>query len=300
MTHFDQLHRFLINKANVRGEIARLDDSLQHIVHSYEYPVQVQRLLGEMAAATCLLTAILKFNGEIGLQIQGQGAVKYAVVNATHDYTLRGVARWDEEAASLPERFEDLIEKGVLVITITPKDGERYQGVVALDKPTLAECIESYFAQSEQLATQVRLYTDLSDPERVKAAGMLLQVMPTQAENTNVSQDTEFEHLSKLAETLRAEEIFGLPVEDILYRLYHEEEVELFEPQSVSFACTCSRSRSAEALRNVEKAELLQVIEEEGAVKMNCQYCHTEYRFDTIDIEAIHAGHFEQAPDNHQ
>ncbi|WP_018982318.1 Hsp33 family molecular chaperone HslO [Salinimonas chungwhensis] len=300
MNHYDQLHRFLIDDANVRGEIARLDDSLQHIVHSYEYPVQIQKLLGEMAAATCLLTAILKFKGEIGLQIQGGGAVKYAVVNATDEYTLRGVARWDEELASLPERFEDLMEKGVLVITITPEGGERYQGVVALDKPTLAECIENYFAQSEQLATQVKLYTDLSDPERVKAAGMLLQVMPTQAENTNVAQDTGFEHLSTLAETLTSEEVFGLAVEDVLYRLYHQQKVELFEPQSITFACSCSRSRSAEALRNVEKAELLQIIEEEGAVQMNCQYCHTEYRFDTIDVEAIHAGHFDSAPDNPQ
>lgn len=297
MMQFDQLHRFLINKANVRGELARLDDSLQHIVHSYEYPVQVQRLLGEMAAATCLLTAILKFKGEIGLQVQSQGAVSYAVVNATHEHTLRGVARWDESLASLPESFSELVKKGVLVITITPQDGERYQGVVALDKPTLAECLEAYFAQSEQLATTVMLHTDLSDPERSKAAGLLLQVMPTQAANTNVAQDTEFEHLSKLTETLTTEEMFALPVEDILYRLYHQEEVELFEPHAIRFACSCSKQRSAEALRNVEKAELLQIIEEEGAVKMNCQYCHTEYRFDTIDVEAIHAGHFDAAPD---
>ena len=161
MTNFDQLHRFIFNQANVRGEIARLDDSLQHIVHSYEYPVQIQQLLSEMAAATCLLTAILKFKGEIGLQIQGQGALKYAVVNATDDHTLRGVARWDEDLPSLPESFAELMEKGVLVITITPEDGERYQGMVALDKPTLAECIEGYFAQSEQLATKVILRTDL-------------------------------------------------------------------------------------------------------------------------------------------
>ncbi|AXR05021.1 Hsp33 family molecular chaperone HslO [Salinimonas sediminis] len=293
MTNFDQLHRFIFNQANVRGEIARLDDSLQHIVHSYEYPVQIQQLLSEMAAATCLLAAILKFKGEIGLQIQGQGALKYAVVNATDDHTLRGVARWDEDLPSLPESFAELMEKGVLVITITPEDGERYQGMVALDKPTLAECIEGYFAQSEQLATKVILRTDLSEPERAKAAGVLLQVMPTKASNTDVAQDTGFEHLCKLTETLSSEELFSLPVEDILYRLYHQEEVEMFEPATIQFACTCSRTRSAEALRNVDKAELLQIVEEEGAVKMNCQYCHTEYRFDSIDVEAIHAGRFE-------
>ena len=90
--------------------------------------------------------------------------------------------------------------------------------------------------------------------------------------------------------------MFALPAEDILYRLYHQEEVEMFPPQAVSFACTCSRERSAEALRNVEKAELLDIIKEEGAIKMNCQYCHTEYRFDAIDVEAIHGGHIGDTP----
>ncbi len=298
MSQFDQLHRFLFNNASVRGELVRLDDSLNHIVHSYEYPVQIQRLLSEMAAATCLLTAILKFKGEIGLQIQSEGPVKYAVINATDKQTLRGVARWDETLTSLPETFDELLTKAVLVITITPDEGERYQGVVALDKPTLAECIEAYFDQSEQLATSVRLMTDLSQPDNAKAAGLLLQVLPKAAEATDRSQQNDFDHLTTLTSTLTEEEMFSLPVEDILHRLYHQEEVEVFTPQAVSFACTCSRDRSAEALKNVEKAELMAIIEEEGAIKMNCQYCHTEYRFDSIDVEAIHGGHVGDAPTN--
>ncbi len=289
MSGFDQLHRFLFPKASVRGELVRLDNSLNHIVHSYEYPVQIQRLLSEMAAATSLLTAILKFKGEIGLQIQSKGPVSYAVINATHEQTLRGVARWDESLTSLPEAFNELLTNAVLVITITPQEGERYQGVVALDKPSLAECIEAYFSQSEQLATRVFLMSDLSKPDDAKAAGVLLQVMPTEAAASGES--AAFEHLVTMTETLTEEEMFALPVQDILYRLYHQEEVEVFEPQAVSFACTCSRERSAEALRNVDKSELLAIVEEEGAIKMNCQYCHTEYRFDAIDVEAIHAGH---------
>jgi len=290
MTSFDQLHRFIFQQSSVRGELVRLDDSLNHIVHSYEYPVQVQRLLSEMAAATCLLTAILKFEGEIGLQIQSKGPVKYAVVNATHEQTLRGVARWDETLTSLPESFGELLSNGVLVITITPTEGERYQGVVALDKPTLAECLEAYFEQSEQLATQVSLMTDLSQPDNAKAAGLLLQVLPKSAEATQRQDAGDFEHLCTLSKTLTEEEMFRLPVDDILYRLFHQEEVEMFPPQPVSFACTCSRARSAQAIRNVDKGELLQIVEEEGAIKMNCQYCHTEYRFDALDVETIHAG----------
>ena len=290
MSDFDKLHRFIFTQANVRGELVRLDESLNNIIHSYEYPVQIQSLLSEMAAATSLLTATLKFEGEISLQIQSKGPVSYAVLNATHEQTLRGVARWDESLDSLPESFAELVKQAVLVITITPDEGERYQGVVSLDKPSLAACIEGYFSQSEQLATSVHLMTDLSDAKNAKAAGILLQVLPTDASATDVSQATEFEHISALTDTLTSNEVFSLSVEDILYRLYHQEDIELYSPQAVSFACTCSKERSAEALRHVEKAELLAIAEEEGAVKMNCQYCHTEYRFDSIDIEAIHSG----------
>ena len=290
MSTFDQLHRFLFSKANVRGELVRLNESLNHIVHSYEYPVQIQRLLSEMAAATSLLTATLKFKGEVGLQIQSKGPVSYAVINATHMQTLRGVARWDESLPSLPEAFSDLLKEAVLVITITPEEGERYQGVVALDKPSLAECLEAYFEQSEQLATKIHLMTDLQQVENAKAAGILLQVLPTSAEATQKSSTGEFEHIGTLTETLTEEEMFNLPVDDILYRLYHQEDVEVYPAQAVTFSCTCSRERSAEALRNVEKAELLSIIAEEGAIKMNCQYCHAEYRFDSIDVEAIHSG----------
>ncbi|MEQ3638829.1 MAG: Hsp33 family molecular chaperone HslO [Alteromonas sp.] len=292
MSDFDNLHRFLFTQANVRGELVRLNDSLKNIVHSYEYPVQIQQLLCEMAAATSLLTATLKFEGEIGLQVQSKGPVSYAVVNATHNQTLRGVARWDESLTTLPESFSELLTDGVLVITITPDEGERYQGVVALDKPSLAECIEGYFQQSEQLATKVQLMTDLQDAESAKAAGVLLQVLPAQASATDVASANDFEHITKLTETLKQEEMFSLSVEEILYRLYHQEEVEVFPPKTVSFACTCSKERSAEALRHVEKAELNSIIEEEGAVKMNCQYCHVEYRFDSIDVEAIHNGNY--------
>ena len=296
MNQFDQLHRYLFEKASVRGELVRLQDALKPIVHSTDYPQPIQQLLAEMAAATSLLTATLKFEGEVGLQIQSQGKVRYAVINATHEQQLRGVARWDEDADLSQATFSELVENAVLVITITPDEGERYQGVVALDKGSLAGCLEDYFERSEQLATRVFIYTDFSDNALPKASGMFLQVVPQSAESTKVTSDSEFEHLCALTETMTAEELFSLPAEDVLYRLYHEQEVQLYAPKPVSFACTCSRQRSAEALRNLDKQELLDIIREEGAIAMNCQYCHTEYRFDEIDIEALQTGYNEGSP----
>ena len=299
MNQFDQLHRYLFTDASVRGELVRLQDTLKPIVHSTDYPQAIQQLLAEMAAVTSLLTATLKFEGEVGLQIQSQGKVRYAVINATHKQTLRGVARWDEEADLSAASFTDLVANAVLVITITPIEGERYQGVVALDKGTLAGCIEDYFERSEQLATRVFTHTDLTEKDAPKVAGMFLQVVPQSSEATAVGADSDFEHLCTLTETMTAEELFALPAQDVLYRLYHEQTVEVYAPEDVTFACTCSRERSAEALRNIDKEELLAIIKDEGAITMNCQYCHAEYRFDEIDVEALKSG-YSTAPEVRQ
>ncbi|CAI8201959.1 MAG: 33 kDa chaperonin [Glaciecola sp. HTCC2999] len=284
----DQLQRFLFNQANVRGELVQLKSTYQHILDSYAYPPVIQTLLGELMAATALLNATLKFEGEIGLQIQSEGIVKYAVVNGTHDLKLRGVARWDETLTELPESFSALFSKGYLVITITPKDGERYQGIVGLDQDSLAACIEEYFLQSEQLMTQVRLFAQQG--EKPMAGGTLLQVLPTSSEATNVAESTEFGHIAALTDTLKAEELFSLEANDVMYRLYHQEEVEVFTPADVKFECHCSRESTIGALQNIAKEELLSIIAEEGAIKMNCQFCHTDYVFDAMDVETIHSG----------
>jgi molecular chaperone Hsp33 len=287
---FDQLHRYIFNKANVRGEMVRLEASYQAILDSYHYPEVIQTLLGELMAATSMLTATLKFEGDIAIQIQGEGALSYAVINGTHKQELRGVARWDETLEELPTEFSELVKKGVLVITITPEQGERYQGMVALDRPTLAECIEGYFEQSEQLATKVILRTQMEN-NKGKACGMFLQVLPTSSQTTNKA-DTDFDHLSTLTDTIKDEELFELPAEEILHRLYHQDDLELYPANKVVFKCNCSKERSATALSGLSKEELLDIVAKDGDIKMNCQYCHTEYSFDAIDIESIHAGTF--------
>jgi molecular chaperone Hsp33 len=292
---FDQLHRYIFNKGNVRGEMVRLESSYQAILDSYHYPEVIQKLLGELMVATSMLTATLKFEGDIAIQIQSQGPLSYAVINGTHQQELRGVARWDEALETLPTGFDELVVKGVLIITITPEQGERYQAMVALDKPTLAECIEEYFKQSEQLATKVILRTRIVN-NQAKACGMFLQILPTSSQTTDKA-DTDFDHLSTLTDTIKNDELFELPAEDILHRLYHQEEIELYAPSKVIFKCNCSKERSAIALSGLSKDELLEIVAEEGAIKMNCQYCHTEYSFDAIDVESIHAGTFNTPTD---
>jgi molecular chaperone Hsp33 len=287
MLDFDQLHRYLFSDAQVRGEMVRLQQSYKNILAAQDYPPKVQTLLGELMSATCLLTATLKFEGDVSLQLQSEGPVKYAVVNGTHDQKLRGVARW-KEGADFGD-FLSMCQNGILVITITPEKGERYQGIVKLEKPTLAECVEDYFTQSEQLATRILLDTKING-DTPFAWGMLIQALPG-----DESDKAAFEHLAYLTETMNTEEAMKLAAQDILYRLYHQEEVELFTPQPVIFQCSCSKERSAGALSGIEEEELLSIVAEEGDIMMNCQYCHAEYRFDAIDVRAIKSGTFGQA-----
>ena len=274
----DSLNRYLFDNADVRGELVQLEKCYQEVLASQDYPHVLKVLLGQLMAATSLITATLKFNGDIAVQVQGNGSVSLAVINGNNLQQLRGVARWDGELAD-DATLADLFGEGYIAITLTPDEGERYQGVVALDKPTLAACIEGYFEQSEQLPTGIWLFAD-----GVKAAGMLLQVLPTQADNNEI-----YDHLTQLTATVKQEELFELEAEEVLHRLYHQEEVRLFEPMDVTFKCTCSRERSAAAIRSLSKAEVDDIFLEQGKVELGCEYCNASYVFDGIDIEGIFA-----------
>lgn len=274
----DILHRYLFDNADVRGELVQLQNSYQQVIGSHAYPPVLQTLLGELLAATSLLTATLKFSGDISVQLQGNGPVSLAVINGNNLQQLRGIARWDGELAD-DASLADLFGQGYMVITLTPDEGERYQGVVALDKPTLAACVEDYFNQSEQLPTALWLFADGK-----QAAGMFLQILPSQEDH-----NADFEHLCQLTATIKAEELFTLEAQEVLHRLYHQEEVRLFDPIEVSFKCTCSRERSAAAIKTIDQAEVEAILAEDGNVEMGCEYCNAKYLFDAIYIASIYA-----------
>jgi molecular chaperone Hsp33 len=286
----DVLDRFLFEERSIRGEIVSLEESFQSVLESAQYPEFVQSLIGELMVTASLLTATLKFEGEIALQIQSEGPIKYIVVNSTHDQKLRGVARWDETIENFPKTFAESFTKGVLAITLSPKDGKRYQGMVALDKSNLAACVEDYFLQSEQLLTKVFLTSRVGKAQ--KAAGFLLQIVPTTSESSNVHENPDFEHVATIANTISSEEILTLDHKDMINRLYHEELIRIYEPQKIEFSCDCSRQRSASALKSVDKDELLSIVAEDGHVKMDCQFCHAVYLFDEIDVQNIHTQNF--------
>ncbi|WP_367987765.1 Hsp33 family molecular chaperone HslO [Vibrio sp. NTOU-M3] len=275
------LNRYLFEDLSVRGELVQLDEAYQQIISSKEYPAALQKLLGELLVSTTLLTATLKFEGSITMQLQGDGPVSLVVINGDHDQKIRGVARWEGDIAD-DASLHDMMGKGHLVITIQPQKGERYQGVVGLDGDTLAEVLESYFANSEQLKT--RLWIRTGEVEgKPHAAGMLIQVMP---DGTGTPDD--FEHLEQLTDTVKNEELFALEANELLYRLYNQEKVRLFDPQPVKFFCGCSRERSGAAIVTVDRAEIYDILSTEGSVSLHCDYCGTNYSFDESEVSELY------------
>lgn len=284
MSQKDLLHRYLFEDHQVRGELVQLEQSFTDILENLNYPKPVQQLLGELQVATSLLTATLKFKGSIAVQLQGDGPVTLAVINGDESLQLRGVARWNGVVPDT-NKISELIGKGVMVITISPDKGERYQGIVDLSGDTLQTCLEQYFEQSEQLSTRLWFRTGEVNG-KPQAAGMMLQRLP--ASDDKKSSDEDFDHLVSLTETIKNEELFNLDAEDVLVRLYHQEKVRVFEPQPVTFKCGCSQERSATALLNVSKQELLDIIAEKGQIEMHCDYCGSLYAFNAGDVEDIH------------
>ena len=274
----DILNRYLFDNLHARGELVNLSQTFQEIVAPHNYPSGVKNLLGELVAATCLLTATLKFEGEIAVQLQGDGPIGYMAVNGNNLQEMRGIARMTSETDATS--LQDLIGKGNMVITIRPKNGEPYQGVVALEEETLAECLAHYFEVSEQIPTKIWLFTDESTSQ---IAGTLIQLLPDAGDKTQ--QEADFDHLCQLTNTIKSDEIFSVDSQELLYRLYHQEEVRLFEPQAISYKCSCSEEKCLNAISQIEPSELDNIIVEQGSVSMTCDYCLTTYQFKRPQLE---------------
>ncbi len=275
----DVLQRFLFEHTHVRGGLAHLDATWQAVLERHDYPPVIRDLLGQAMAAAALLSTTIKFGGSLILQLTGQGPLSMLVVQASAARTLRGLAHWQEPLPSA--HLGELAGQARLVITIDPGEGkERYQGIVPVEEEaTLAGALESYFRQSEQLGTRLWLAAD-----EHRAAGMLLQSLPG-----GTGDPDAWDRTTHLGATLTDRELLGLDHREILHRLFHEEDVRLFETEPVSFRCGCSRERIENVLRGLGYDEVADILREEGQVKVGCEFCNQQYLFDAVDVEQLFA-----------
>jgi molecular chaperone Hsp33 len=301
----DEVRRFIVENQPVRGHWVRLEGAWRELRAHRDYPQPVRELLGQAVAASVLLAATLKFRGQLTLQLQGNGAVSLLVAQCTHDYRLRAVARFDDEAVAAlaanrasekagratGEGFRRLVgSEGRFAVTVEAVERDmRYQGIVPLSGDSLAGSLEAYFARSEQLPTRVLL---AADGER--GAGVLVQKLPEDAASDDTRMREVWEQAERGIERLSAEDLLQCPVEELLGRGFAAQDMRLFRGAPVQFECRCSHGRVTGLLRALGPDEVRDVLKEQGSVTVTCEFCHRPYRFGEGDVAAL----FEDGPES--
>lgn len=279
VNNINEIQRFSFDNTNVRGERVLLNDAYQSIIARKSYPKPLESLLGEFVAAIALLRDIVKIDGVLSIQCKGNGVLQTLMTECDERQNLRGIAQWDETQA-FPETvsLKELLEGGYLVITITPRNGQRYQGIVEIVGDTLAECLEQYFMQSEQLPSRVWLAAN-----GAQAGGLFLQRLP--AEQAKEGDEDAWERFVHLASTVKDEELLELDTATLLHRLYHEEELRLYDGKTMQFGCSCTRQRTLSAILSMGAEELREILSEQGVIKTECQFCAETYEFQKEDLD---------------
>jgi molecular chaperone Hsp33 len=288
--HQDTLQRFVFENTPVRGNFVNLTQTLQEALQQQTIPTGLKCALGELMAASTLLAATLKMNGSLVMQIQSKGPLKLLVVECSSEagsaLKIRATAKWRGEVSDQQNLFE-LLDHGEFMITLDPKDGNQaYQGIVALEGNSISTVLENYMLRSEQIDTKIWLSCDGDT-----AAGMLIQKLPetmNQVTKTYGEEDVDtWNRVGHLADTVTNEELLQLPAETLLTRLFHQEDVRLFEATPTQFFCSCSRNSVANMLRMLGNDEITSIIEERGNIEVHCDFCNKLYAFDQVDATQL-------------
>ena len=281
----DTLHRFLFDRFPIRGHLVHLDAAWRALMEHRQYPPVIRETLGEAVVASLLLAATIKFEGVLSLQLQGDGPMHLLLAQCTSGLGVRGLARYREGAGGA-QKINELIGNGNLTVTLETDDGaQRYQGIVPIEGERLADSLQAYFQNSEQLPTRLWLHADVHG-----ASGMLLQKLPGTA-SLPAADAAEIEdawrRVQIIAETLTPVELRTLADAEILHRLFNEDDLRLFEPSPVYFRCRCSRERVGGMLQGLGEVETRGVIAERGKVEVHCDFCNRAYVFDAVDVAQL-------------
>ncbi len=284
----DSLQHFLFeDKLNepipIRGNVVHLNRTYQQALQHQALPMVLKQALGELMTASVLLSATLKMEGAMVLQLQSKGALKLLVVECSSDLKIRATAKWDGDIEGV--LFIDLIKNGQFVITLDPIEGEPYQGIVPIEGETIAEMLQNYMLRSQQIDTSLWLHCD-----GASAAGMLLQKLPNQHENDHPTQDLDaWNRMNHLANTVTNEELQNLTPETLLTRLFAEEDVRLFDAKPTQFHCSCNKAKVGDMLRMLGQDEVNSILKEREHIEVNCDFCNKHYAFDSVDSAALFA-----------
>lgn len=288
----DSLRRFVFERYPFRGQLVHLGPAWRAMMEHHDYPARVRDSLGEAVAAAVLLSATLKYQGLLSLQLRGEGPMHLMLVECSDGLAVRAVARFRDPPDTRDLRV--LSGGGTLTVTLASDDAaNRYQGIVPLAGERLSDCLREYFESSEQLPTRLWLRADGAG-----ASGLLLQRLPVTARPRAVSEsgggalaedevEDAWRRVQLVAATVTDRELAALADRDLLQRLFAEDDVRMFESAPVFFRCRCSRERVAAMLKALGQAEIAELVAERGRVEVRCEFCNRLWQFDAVDVEAL-------------
>ncbi|MBB6253494.1 Hsp33 family molecular chaperone HslO [Nitrospirillum iridis] len=309
----DVVQPFQLDRSNLRGRMVRLGPVLDEILGRHAYPGPVAQMLAETITLAVTLAAALKYEGVFTLQTKGDGPIRLMVADVTSAGAVRGYAQYDEQALTTalaasgdaPASWAPvptLLGKGYLAFTVDQGEHtQRYQGIVGLEGGRMDDCVRHYFTQSEQLATGIIVHAGRSDGEDGTWAGgaIMLQALPDEDAGTVASDakpsdlEDDWRRAMALLSTVTPAEVLdpGLPVTDVLFRLFHEEEVRAYAPHGLAAQCRCSRERVVTVLKSLPREEVADM-KVDGAVEVSCEFCSTSYRFDDAALADVYGSAF--------
>lgn len=274
----DTLQRFIFENANIRGEIVHIQNTYQTIMNQRQYPPMVKNLLGEAIVSCLLLASSIKFEGSLNLQFQGDVRLPLLLVQCDHHLNIRAFAKYAENLETVD--YANAFLHGQMAITISQfNQPQVYESRIPIQSTSMSENLMDYFAQSEQIPTKVWLAVNEN-----MAAGMLLQLMPGQ---DTLQKELFWEYAVQLGSTISEDELLHLDNYTLLYRLYNEEDIRVFDNRSTRFQCRCSLDKMKQVIKILGKEESEQLIKEQGRVDINCDFCNQKYTFDAIDVAMI-------------
>jgi molecular chaperone Hsp33 len=293
------LRPFQLERSTLRGRVVRLGDLVDQVLTRHDYPEPVGRLLGELFVLAATLAGGLKFDGTFSLQIQSDGPVSLMLADCTNDGAMRGYARYDEArvAEASGTDVETLLGSGRLAFTVDQNQlGQAYQGIVEVSGPTLTDCMQTYFRQSEQLKTGLKIAVDRiadRDGARWRAGGIMIQRLAEETRDASSEEQAleDWRRTMLLLGTATGAELVDphLPPERLLLHLFHEEGVRVFRPLGLRFGCRCSRERVETMLRRFPEHDLDDMKDNQGDVVVTCQFCNVDFRFDDAQLARLHS-----------
>ena len=291
---------FQIEASRLRGRIVKLGPALDEILTRHKYPEPVARFLAETMALAVLLSSMLKYDGIFTLQTKGDGPIKLMVADITSVGDIRAYAQYDEDA--LKKAADDvaiapapaLLGKGYIAFTVDQgPNTDRYQGIVELYGKTLADCVQHYFRQSEQIDTGLTVSVDQENGNGAwRAGGIMVQRLPQDPTEKVLGSghEDDWRRAMVLLSSTTGEELLSpdLAASDLLFRLFHEDGVRVWQPKALRFGCRCSRERVADMLSSLPRDEVQELKIDDGRVEVVCQFCSTAYHFDDADLDRVY------------